>query len=87
MGKEVQKINRYGLVGKNIEYSFSRSYFAEKFQKEKIENCSYENFDLESIEKIKAVLEKENVKGLNVTIPYKESIINCLLYTSPSPRD
>ncbi len=35
MGKEVQKINRYGLVGKNIEYSFSRSYFAEKFKKEK----------------------------------------------------
>lgn len=78
MGKEVQKINRYGLVGKNIEYSFSRSYFAEKFKKEKIENCSYENFDLDSIERIKAILVKENVKGLNVTIPYKESIINYL---------
>ena len=78
MGKKVRKINRYGLVGKNIEYSFSRSYFAEKFEKEKIENCSYENFDLESIEKIEAVLEKENIKGLNVTIPYKESIINYL---------
>ncbi len=78
MGKEEQKINRYGLVGKNIEYSFSQSYFAEKFNKDKIENCSYENFDLESIEKIKTILEKENVKGLNVTIPYKESIINYL---------
>ena len=86
MGKEVQKINRYGLVGKNIEYSFSRSYFAEKFKKEKIENCSYENFDLNSIEKIKAILVKENVKGLNVTIPYKESIINYLDRLSEDAR-
>ena len=86
MGKEVQKINRYGLVGKNIEYSFSRSYFAEKFKKEKIENCSYENFDLDSIEKIKAILVKENVKGLNVTIPYKESIINFLDRLSEDAR-
>ena len=86
MGKEVQKINRYGLVGKNIEYSFSRSYFAEKFKKEKIENCSYENFDLDSIEKIKAILVKENVKGLNVTIPYKESIINYLDRLSEDAR-
>ncbi len=47
-------------------------------KRKKIENCSYENFDLDSIEKINAILVKENVKGLNVTIPYKESIINYL---------
>jgi len=78
MGKEIKKINRFGLVGKNIEYSFSRSYFGEKFNREGIENCSYINFDLNSIEEIKAVLKEKNLKGLNVTIPYKESIINYL---------
>jgi shikimate dehydrogenase len=78
MGKEIKKNNRFGLVGKNIEYSFSRSYFREKFNREGIKNCSYKNFDLNSIEEIKAVLKEKNIKGLNVTIPYKESIINYL---------
>ena len=46
MEKKVHNNKRYGLVGKDIAYSFSRSYFAEKFQKEGIGNCTYENFDL-----------------------------------------
>ena len=37
---------RFGLLGRNIDYSFSRAYFAEKFQEEKLHHCSYENFDL-----------------------------------------
>ena len=75
MEKEKQQNKRYGLVGKEIEYSFSRSYFAEKFKKENITNCSYENFDLQTIDEIKAVLKSKNLGGLNVTIPYKEAIL------------
>ena len=71
----MQNKTRYGLVGKDIAYSFSRSYFAEKFKNEGISSCSYENFDLESIELIKEVLKAKNLGGLNVTIPYKEAII------------
>lgn len=75
MEKKVHNNKRYGLVGKDIAYSFSRSYFAEKFQKEDISDCTYENFDLESIEDIQTILNSENLSGLNVTIPYKEAII------------
>ena len=37
---------RFGLLGKGIDYSFSRAYFADKFKKEALDHCSYQNFDL-----------------------------------------
>lgn len=68
-------MRKFGLIGRNISYSFSRNYFSEKFLREGISG-SYENFDLKNISEFPAVL-KENpeLKGLNVTIPYKEEII------------
>ena len=66
--------NRYGLLGKNISYSFSKGYFAEKFKLQNLNNHSYENFDIPTIEEFPRVLKNSNLKGLNVTIPYKESI-------------
>ena len=66
---------RFGLVGKNIDYSFSRGYFNSKFEKEDLPH-QYENFDLEHINEFQSIItEVQNLKGLNVTIPYKESII------------
>lgn len=70
------KKNRFGLIGKNISYSFSKKYFTEKFSDMGMDDHSYENFDLQAIEEFKNVLENnKNVKGLNVTIPYKEAVI------------
>jgi shikimate dehydrogenase len=67
---------RFGLVGKNIDYSFSKKYFTEKFAAALFEDCSYENFDLPVIEDfLKTINENPDLKGLNITIPYKESII------------
>lgn len=69
-------MHRFGLIGKNISYSFSKTYFAEKFKNEDIKNCSYDNFDLSDISQFpKAIKETEGLRGLNVTIPYKEAII------------
>lgn len=69
-------MHRFGLIGKNISYSFSRNYFKNKFQDEGIEDVSYENFDIENINEFENTLKAEpNTKGFNVTIPYKESII------------
>lgn len=69
-------MHRYGLIGKDIAYSFSRNYFKNKFEVENIENTTYENFDLENIGLFESKLKDEdNVKGFNVTIPYKESIM------------
>ncbi|MDG1805103.1 shikimate dehydrogenase [Flavicella sp.] len=66
----------FGLVGKNIEYSFSRGYFSEKFDKLQLNDNSYVNFDLASIEEFPAVFDthKETLQGMNVTIPYKEDV-------------
>ena len=59
---------RFGLLGKDIDYSFSRAYFAEKFQKERLHNCSYENFDLADLTHFKSVLQTPQLKGVNVTL-------------------
>lgn len=68
-------MSKYGLLGRNISYSFSRGYFAEKFSREGI-LATYENFDLEDISEFPEVLNKNpDLKGLNVTIPYKKEII------------
>lgn len=74
MEKEESKKFRYGLIGKDISYSFSRGYFFDKFKTMCLENHSYENFDLPEISAFE-LLEKDNIKGFNVTIPYKEAIL------------
>ncbi|MDB4097502.1 shikimate dehydrogenase [Flavobacteriaceae bacterium] len=74
---------KYGLIGKNINYSFSKKYFNNKFVKENITNCSYENYDLQSIKEFKNIIKDDTIKGLNVTIPYKEEIIELVNKIDP----
>lgn len=65
----------FGLIGKNISYSFSKTHFTAKFENEDID-YTYENFDIDTISQFPAILKNNpNLLGLNVTIPYKESII------------
>ncbi len=66
---------RFGLLGRDIDYSFSRSYFAEKFQKETLVHCTYENFDLPNLTQFETVLRTPQLKGMNVTIPYKQEVM------------
>ncbi len=77
--KQERQMRKFGLIGKNIEYSFSKTYFAEKFEKEGIIDASYENFDLQSIKEFQDLFKHQpEIAGLNVTIPYKEEVIPCL---------
>ena len=70
------KTKTFGLVGRNISYSFSAGYFKEKFAKLKLEDHTYRNFDIEDIEEFTEILlNNKNLKGLNVTIPYKEEVL------------
>lgn len=76
MEHEQEKLKRFGLIGKNISYSFSKKYFTEKFEKSSLVGYRYENFDLSSIAQFpKLIRENPDLAGLNVTIPYKEKII------------
>lgn len=66
---------KYGLIGKNIGYSFSKNFFTIKFEKEK-RHDTYDNFDIQCISEFPNIIsENSDIKGLNVTIPYKESVI------------
>lgn len=68
-------MSNFGLLGKNIDYSFSKTYFSEKFKRENLQH-SYENFDIPSIESFpKIISEISDLKGFNVTIPYKEEVL------------
>lgn len=69
-------MKKLGLVGKNISYSFSKAYFKKKFENENINNITYENFDIRSIDLFPSILNNtKNLRGLNVTIPYKEVVM------------
>lgn len=73
-----QKVS-FGLVGKNIPYSFSKKYFTEKFSRLNLTNHEFHNFDVENIIQLKSVLKDlTNLKGLSVTIPYKKEIFDLL---------
>ena len=74
---------KYGLIGKNINYSFSKKYFNDKFLKENITNCSYENYDLQSVKDFKKIIKDDAIKGFNVTIPYKEEIMELVNKIDP----
>ena len=65
----------YGLLGKGIDYSFSKNFFTEKFKAENLVNHLYKNFDCQNLDEVMEILKKKNLKGLNVTIPYKQEII------------
>lgn len=79
--------NLFGLVGRNISYSFSRGYFSHKFEQSGLDDHQYVNFDLQSLEEFPGVLEDHpELRGLNVTIPYKEAIIPYLNALDPEAQ-
>ncbi|MBE9490973.1 MAG: shikimate dehydrogenase [Bacteroidetes bacterium] len=66
---------KFGLIGKGIDYSFSKIYFTNKFENEGLPH-TYQNFDIESIDSFLDIIKTtKDLKGLNITIPYKEAVI------------
>jgi len=69
----------FGLIGYPLTHSFSKKYFAEKFERESITDCRYELFPLASIAELPKLLhDHPELEGLNVTIPYKKNILSFL---------
>ncbi len=69
----------YGLIGYPLSHSFSKGYFTNKFEKEKIVDSKYENFPIDEIDKVLDIIHTyDELIGLNVTIPYKEQVIKFL---------
>ena len=79
-------MDKYGLIGYPLGHSFSISFHNQRFADEGI-NAKYLNFEISSIDDLPAVLgSNPELKGLNVTIPYKEKVIPFLDYVSPEAR-
>ena len=80
-------MKKYGLIGYPLSHSFSKRFFTEKFETEKIDS-TYDNFEIDSIEKFPEIIRNNpEIIGLNVTIPYKEQIIRFLDCLDDSARE
>lgn len=79
-------MDKYGLIGYPLGHSFSITYFNQKFADEGI-NANYENYELKSIDQLEEVLAMNpELKGLNVTIPYKEKVMDFLDSVAPEAQ-
>jgi shikimate dehydrogenase len=66
----------FGLVGYPLSHSFSRKFFSEKFEKEHITDATYENFEIPTITQFPDIVKSHpHLKGMNVTIPYKQEVM------------
>ena len=80
-------MDKYGLIGYPLGHSFSIGYFNEMFQNEGID-AVYENFEIADIDNLREVVDSNpSLRGLNVTIPYKEAVIDYLDNVSPVARE
>jgi len=80
-------MKKYGLIGFPLTHSFSKRYFTEKFETEKIDS-TYENFEIADIAKFPEIIKNNpEIIGLNVTIPYKEKVIPFLNELNDSARE
>ena len=55
-------MRRFGLIGKTLKHSFSKGYFHDKFTREGIIDCEYENYELPSIGLLETLI-KENLEN------------------------
>ncbi|TNF41707.1 MAG: shikimate dehydrogenase [Bacteroidetes bacterium] len=80
-------MKKYGLIGYPLTHSFSKRYFTEKFESEKIDS-TYDNYEIDSISKFTEIIANNpELIGLNVTIPYKEQVIPFLDELNESAKE
>ena len=65
----------FGLIGNNLSHSFSKKFFRKKILLEGIKETEYLNFEIDDISNLRNLINKKNILGLNITIPFKERVI------------
>jgi len=76
----------YGLIGYPLSHSFSKNYFSQKFSQLGIE-AKYENFEIKSISELSDIVKNHKLSGLNVTIPYKQKVLEYIQVLSPEAKE
>ena len=82
-------MREFGLIGKKLGHSFSKNYFAKKFENEGISDSQYDLYEIPSAENLPDLISKFNgrLEGLNVTIPYKEDVLPLLSDIDPTAKE
>lgn len=81
-------MRKFGLIGYPLAHSFSKKYFTEKFSNESVNDTAYENFEVDKVDLLpKIVADNPDLRGLNVTIPHKESVLRYLDELSDDAMD
>lgn len=76
-------MRRFGLIGFPLTHSFSKKFFSDKFEREHIDDCAYENYPIEHISQLQDLIKNTpDLVGINVTIPYKKEVIPYLTQVS-----
>lgn len=78
---------KLGLLGKSLSHSFSKGYFEKKFLDESKSDYNYANYDLENLDNLIQIITENKLSGLNVTKPYKESVIPFLNEMDPVAKE
>lgn len=80
-------MRKFGLIGYPLGHSFSKKYFSEKFEKEQIDDCQFDLYEIPEAENfLKIVQDHPELEGMAVTIPHKESVIALLDELDPAAR-
>lgn len=79
-------MNKYGLVGKTLGHSFSKRFFTEKFAVEGLD-AVYSNYEIPEAQEFLDIVKDKELKGLNVTIPYKQAVVGMMDSLSEDARN
>ena len=81
-------MKKFGLIGRTLSHSFSKNYFGEKFEKENITDAQYDLYELADSKELLSLIENNKglLKGLNVTIPYKQDVLPFLKEIDPAAK-
>lgn len=79
-------MKNFGLIGNKLSHSFSKKFFNQKFLEENIP-AHYENYELKDIDQVRSIFESTIISGMNVTVPYKNSIIKYLDFLDPLSKE
>ncbi len=74
----INEEREFGLIGHPLTHSFSKQYFDNKFKEEGLMDVVFNEYDIESIDELQTIISNKNIKGLAVTIPYKQAVVRIL---------
>lgn len=71
-------MKQYGLIGRKLSHSWSQRWFEERWNREGVTDSSYRLYEMDSVDNLRRWVEDNDISGFNVTIPYKEAVMDYL---------